>query len=126
MKEMQSFENLEVFKKAYKVSLEIHKKTLVFPKEEQYGLADQMRRASKSICANLAEGYAKRAASNAEFQRFLMMSVGSAEEMRVWIRYAFDLGYITDQDWQSWRSEYQDIAKMLNGLRRSQHSFNKK
>ena len=126
MKEMQSFENLEVFRKAYKVSLEIHKKTLVFPKEEQYGLADQMRRASKSICANLAEGYAKRAASNAEFQRFLMMSVGSAEEMRVWIRYAFDLGYITDQDWQSWRSEYQDIAKMLNGLRRSQHSFNKK
>ena len=126
MKEMQSFENLEVFRKAYKVSLEVHKKTLVFPKEEQYGLADQMRRASKSICANLAEGYAKRAASNAEFQRFLMMSVGSAEEMRVWIRYAFDLGYITDQDWQSWRSEYQDIAKMLNGLRRSQHSFNKK
>ena len=126
MKEMPSFENLEVFRKAYKVSLEIHKKTLVFPKEEQYGLADQMRRASKSICANLAEGYAKRAASNAEFQRFLMMSVGSAEEMRVWIRYAFDLGYITDQDWQSWRSEYQDIAKMLNGLRRSQHSFNKK
>ena len=126
MKEMQSFENLEVFRKAYKVSLEIHKKTLVFPKEEQYVLADQMRRASKSICANLAEGYAKRAASNAEFQRFLMMSVGSAEEMRVWIRYAFDLGYITDQDWQSWRSEYQDIAKMLNGLRRSQHSFNKK
>ena len=71
MKEMQSFENLEVFRKAYKVSLEIHKKTLVFPKEEQYGLADQMRRASKSICANLAEGYAKRAASNAEFNVFL-------------------------------------------------------
>jgi len=126
MKEMQSFENLEVFKRAYKVSLEIHKKTLLFPKEEQYGLADQMRRASKSICANLAEGYAKRAASSAEFQRFLMMGVGSAEEMRVWIRYAFDLGYIHDQEWKHWRSEYQDITKMLNGLRRSQHSFNKK
>ncbi len=126
MKDMQSFENLEVFRKAYRVSLEIHRKTLFFPKEEQYGLADQMRRASKSICANLAEGYAKRAASNAEFQRFLMMGVGSAEEMRVWIRYAFDLGYSHDQEWQSWRSEYQDIAKMLNGLRRSQNSFNKK
>jgi len=126
MKDMQSFENLDVFRKAYKVSLEIHKKTLLFPKEEQYGLADQMRRASKSICANLAEGYAKRAASSPEFQRFLMMGVGSAEEMRVWIRYAFDLGYINDQEWQSWRCEYQDIAKMLNGLRRSQNSFHKK
>jgi hypothetical protein len=46
--------------------------------------------------------------------------------MRVWIRYAFDLGYINDQEWQSWRCEYQDTAKMLNGLRRSQNSFHKK
>ena len=50
------FEELEVFKRAYGVSLEIHKASLAFPKIEQYALADQIRRASKSICANIAEG----------------------------------------------------------------------
>ena len=54
------FEDLEVFKKAYRVSLEIHEASLRYPKYEQYsGLADQMRRASKGICANIAESYGK-------------------------------------------------------------------
>ena len=50
-------EGLEVFQRAYKVSLAIHRVSLKFPRPEQYGLAEQMRRASKSIPANLAEGY---------------------------------------------------------------------
>ncbi|TGP25104.1 MULTISPECIES: four helix bundle protein [unclassified Mesorhizobium] len=50
--------DLEVYRRAYAVSLEVHKATLVFPKIEQYALADQMRRSSKAICANLAEGFA--------------------------------------------------------------------
>jgi four helix bundle protein len=77
------FEDLEVFKRAYRVSLEIHAVSLKFPKVEQYALADQIRRASKSICANLAEGYGKRSQSQAEFNRFILMSIGSADEMRV-------------------------------------------
>ncbi|TGT90609.1 four helix bundle protein, partial [Mesorhizobium sp. M5C.F.Ca.ET.164.01.1.1] len=51
--------DLEVYKRAYAVSLEIHKATLAFPRIEQYALADQLRRSSKAICANLAEGFAK-------------------------------------------------------------------
>lgn len=59
-KTVNGFEDLEVFKRAYKVSLEIHSLSLNFPKHEQFaGLADQMRRASKGICANIAEGYGK-------------------------------------------------------------------
>jgi four helix bundle protein len=54
-----NFEDMEVFQRAYKISLIIHRETLRFPKLEQYGLADQLRRATKSICANLAEGYAR-------------------------------------------------------------------
>jgi four helix bundle protein len=54
------FEELEVFKRAYKVSLKIPQISLTMPQVEQYGLAEQMRRASKSICANLAEGFGKR------------------------------------------------------------------
>ena len=57
---VHSFEDLTVFKRAYRVSLEIHKVSLEFPKIEQWALGDQLRRASKSIPANIAEGLASR------------------------------------------------------------------
>jgi four helix bundle protein len=113
------FEDLEAFKRAYKVSLEVHRCTLAMPQIEQYALADQLRRASKSICANLAEGFGKQGQSKAEFRRFIQVSIGSADEMRVWVRYCFDLGYIDEACWQAWRDEYEEIAKMLQGLLRS-------
>ena len=58
-KRVVSFEDMEVFQRAYRVSLEIHRASLTFPAVEQRALADQIRRASKSICANLAEGYGR-------------------------------------------------------------------
>ena len=115
-KPVRVFEDLEVFKRAYRVSLEVHKATLRFPQIEQYALGDQIRRASKSICANIGEGFGKQRQSRAEFRRFLMMALGSADEMRVWLRYALDLGYIQEPVWQAWRDEYREIAKMLQGL----------
>ena len=111
-----SFEDLEVFKRAYKVSLAVHRKSLEFPAIEQRGLADQVRRASKSICANVAEGFARQGVQPADFRRFLIMALGSADEMRVWTRYCLDLGYIDEVIWQNWRQEYHEIAKMLQGL----------
>jgi four helix bundle protein len=114
------FEELEVFKRAYKVSLEIHQMSLTMPQVEQYGLAEQMRRASKSICANLAEGFGKQSLSKSEFKRFVKMGVGSADEMRVWLRYCLDLGYIDQITWQRLRNEYEEVAKMLQGLARSE------
>ena len=116
---VQRFDELDVFKRAYVVSLEIHKASLAFPQVEQYALADQIRRASKGICANLAEGFGKQTHSKAEFRRFIYIAIGSADEMRVWLRYCFDLGYIQEQQWQTWRDEYETIVKMLNGLVRS-------
>jgi predicted DNA-binding protein (UPF0251 family) len=53
------FEELEAFQRAYEVSLEVHRCSLKMPQVEQYALADQLRRARKSICANLAEGFGK-------------------------------------------------------------------
>ena len=113
-----SFERLEVFKRAYRISLDIHRASLEFPGIEQRALADQIRRASKSICANLAEGFGKQPHSKAEFRRFIGMALGSADEMRMWVRYCLDLGYVDEATWISWRDEYQTIAKMLQGLRR--------
>jgi four helix bundle protein len=111
-----SFEDLEVFQRAYSVSLEVHRASLTFPAAEQYALADQMRRASKSICANIAEGYGRQKKSKPEFRRYLQMAIGSGDEMRVWLRYCLDLGYIEEASWRRWRDEYQIIVKMLQSL----------
>ena len=113
------FEELDVFQRAYKASLDIHRFTLTMPQIEQYALADQVRRASKSICANLAEGFGKQGQSKVEFKRFVVMSIGSADEMRVWLRYCVDLNYLDAERWDVWRAEYEAIAKMLQGLSRS-------
>ncbi len=110
------FERLEVFQRAYRLSLEVHRTSLGFPAIEQYALADQVRRASKSICANIAEGFAKQAHTKAEFRRFVTMALGSADEMRLWSRYCLDLGYIDEAAWRHWRDEYKEIAMMLQGL----------
>jgi four helix bundle protein len=114
----KSFEDLEVFKRAYRISLELHRASLKFPSIEQRALADQLRRSSKSVCANVAEGFAKQTISLAEFKRFLSMAIGSSDEMRVWIRYCYDLGYIKEAVWQQWREEYREISRMLQGLHR--------
>ena len=95
----KSFEQLEVFQRAYRLSLEVHKASLEFPAIERFALADQIRRASKSICANLVEGFAKQSSSPAEFRRFVSMALGSADEMRLWSRYCLDLGYIDETRW---------------------------
>ena len=111
-----SFEDLDVFQRGYRISLVVHRKSLEMPRIEQRALGDQVRRASKSICANIAEGYGRQKQSKAEFKRFLWMAIGSSDEMRVWLRYALDLGYIDEQIWQEWRDEYQAITKMLQSL----------
>ena len=110
-------EDLEVFRRAYRISLDLHRASLQFPKIEQFGgLADQMRRASKSICGNIAEGFGKQRQSNAEFKRYLLMAIGSADEMQVWLKYCSDLEYVDQRICARWRDEYRQIARMLQSL----------
>jgi four helix bundle protein len=110
---VSSVEDLDVLQRAYKVSLEVHRQSLQFPNIEQFGMANQIRRSSKSICANIAEGFSKQRRSSAEYRRYLLMAIGSADEMRVWIRYCLDLEYIDEATSLRWREEYLAIAKML-------------
>ena len=116
MRTIEKFEDLNVFQKSYKQSLEIHKLSLKMPSIEQHALADQIRRASKSICANIAEGFGKQSVSKVEFKRYLLIALGSAEEMRVWMRYCYDLSYVNEKDWNRISETYREIAKMLSGL----------
>ena len=113
---VSTFEDLEVFQRAYRISLEVHRASLKFPEVERHVLADQVRRASKSICGNIAEGFGKQRRSSAEFKRYLLMAIGSADEMRVWLRYCSDLQYVDQETCMRWRDEYRQIARMLQGL----------
>ena len=111
-------EDFDVFKRAYTLSLVLHRASLAFPKIEQYGgLADQLRRASKSVCSLIVEGQGRQSASPKEFSRYLVMAIGSAEEAKLWCRYAADLGYAEVERSEQWREEFGHIIRMLQGLR---------
>ena len=113
-------EDLDVFCLAYGLSLVVHRASLEFPKIEQYsGLADQLRRASKSVCSPIVEGVGRQTASSSEFARYLTMAIGSAEEAKLWCRYASDLGYIDDGTAKEWRERYGQVLRMLMKLRAS-------
>ena len=115
-----SIEDLDVFKRAYQLSLELHRVSLDFPKIEQFGgLADQLSRASKSVCSLIAEGAGRQQASPREFARYLTMAIGSAEETRLWCSYCFDLGYVESERAIGWRDECRHIIRMLQGVKSS-------
>jgi len=113
-------EDLDVFRRAYALSLELHGVSLEFPKIEQYGgLADQIRRSSRSVCSLIVEGAGRQQASPREFARYLVMAIGSAEEVRLWCRYCADLGFVEGARADAWRDELRQIVRMLQGLKNS-------
>ena len=83
------------------------------------GLADQARRASKSVCSLIVEGVGRQTASSHEFSRYLTMAIGSAEETRLWCSYCRDLGYVEGERAEIWREECGHIIRMLQGLKSS-------
>jgi four helix bundle protein len=116
---IQRVEDLEVFRRAYRLSLELHRASLEFPRIEQFALADQLRRSSKSICANMAEGFAKQNYSAAEYRRYLLVAIGSSDETQLWLRYCIDLGYVEDVAGRTWIDGYGAVSRMLRGLHTS-------
>ena len=115
MHEKKGYENLAVYERSYRAGLAVYKVTSKYPREERYAMTDQMRRASISIPLNIAEGYAKRS-SQEEFKRFLLMAIGSSNEMSVLIEYSKDLGYISEEQYVKASKEYDEIGRMLNSL----------
>ena len=111
------YHNLDVYRKAYALALDIHKTTLEFPKVEQYELASQLRRASKSIAANLAEGMGKQS-SRGEVRRFVQMAIGSCDECRVWLEFSRDLGYLDRKQQREFDDRFNEIGRMLRGVQK--------
>ncbi len=92
---IKTFFDLEVFKLSYQVAMDIFNMTRNFPKEERYSLTDQIVRSSRSVSANIAEGWGKRIYEN-EFKRHLIYSMGSLEETKVWLHFSKDCLYINE------------------------------
>ena len=110
-----SFRDLKTYQRAYKNSLEIHRMSMRFPQQEQYELGGQLRRATKSIAMNIAEGYGRND-SLADFKRFITMALGSNDEVRVQLDYCLDLGYISTEEHDHYEQEYVAIGKMLSKM----------
>lgn len=91
-KKITSFTDLVVWKKSHLFALEIYKITKKFPKEEKYGLVDQLRRASVSITSNLAEGFSRK--TSKEKIRFYYIAFGSLLEIQSQLLISKDLGYL--------------------------------
>ncbi len=109
------YERLDVYQKSYQVALDIHKISLAFPKVEQFELASQLRRSSKSIPANIAEGMGKQD-TPADVRRFIKIALGSCDETRVWLRFSKDLGYLDENTHRQLEARYQEIGRMLQGV----------
>lgn len=117
MKYVNSIYDMDVFKLAYRMSLELHKLSKSFDKTEQYGgIADQMRRSSKSICANIVEGFGKNT-SIPDFRRFISVAQGSAKETELWLMYAHDLGELSTPDFERFCEGYVRVLMMLSKLK---------
>jgi len=111
---MQDFTNLKVWHRAHALALSVHRATGPFPKEEQYGLTDQIRRACVSVLANIAEGCGTD--GNADFGRFLQMAMRSASELQYHLLLARDLGYFDDLAHAPLNNAVQEVKRMLSVL----------
>ena len=108
----QSFEDLLVWQKAHQYVLSIYRITKGFPKEEMFGLVNQMRRASASITANIAEGFVR--IGQKDKLHFYNISQGSLEETRNFVILSRDLEYITEEDKTILLVSASEVSKMLN------------
>ena len=111
---MKNFRDLKVWHKSHQLTLEIYKATASFPKEERYGLTSQMRRASTSIPANIAEGCGRN--GDTELARFLQIAMGSASELEYHLILARDLDLLPSPNYE--QLERQTLEIMIEEMNR--------
>ena len=112
---MQPFREILVWQRAYKLALAIYKVSADFPKEERYGLTSQLRRAAMSVAANIVEG-AKRK-TQADFAKFLNIAESSAAETDLWLLFAKDLGFASEEVLTPLQTELKEVERMLYAFR---------
>lgn len=112
-----NYEDLIVWKKGMDLVERVYSNTKNFPKDERYGLTDQVRRAVTSIVLNIAEGQGK--GTKKDFRKFLIISRGSAYEVNTILQICMRLGYIGEENYKSFRADIVEITRMISGLIKS-------
>ena len=117
-----SFKDLTVYQKTYTLVKKIYNISKSFPKEEKYSLTDQIRRSSRSVCVNIAEGYRKRRYPK-HFTSKMTDADGESSETIVWLDFAKDFGYLNNTEYSTLHIEYEEIGRMLGGMTNHPEKF---
>jgi len=121
---IKTVKDLEIYNESFSLAMEIFHITRNFPKEEKYSLIDQITRSSRSVTANIREGYAKRHYLKI-FQRHLYDSLGSAEETRTWLEFALSCNYITKDKFNKLDAAYDLLAAKIYKLIKNWENYEK-
>ncbi|MCA9301216.1 four helix bundle protein [Candidatus Saccharibacteria bacterium] len=113
----KTFRDLRVWQEAYRLSIAIYEVSKQFPKDEIYGLTSQLRRASVSVCSNIAEGFGR--ASRKEKDQFYAIANGSLAEVENQLLISKGIGYLDEKNFQVLDEQCQLTHRLLNGLQRA-------
>lgn len=106
---------LKVYQNAFAAAMLIFEITKTFPPEEKYSLTDQIRRSSRSVCGNIAEGWRKRKYPKL-FENKLIDADGEASETQNWLDFALACRYINEEDYQNLITKYNEVLSMLTSM----------
>ncbi len=112
---IRTVHDLGVYRLAFEAAMDVFEASKKFPPEEKYSLTDQSRRSSRSVAANIREGFTKRR-YKAVFARHLLDALGSGEETRTWMDFAVECRYMDAQTHQRISAKYDRISAMLYRL----------
>ena len=118
---IKSFTDLEAWKEAHKLTVVIYKATKNFPKDEIFGLTNQIRRAAVSIASNIAEGFSRE--SFKEKVKFFLISRGSITELQSQLAISRDIGYLKEYEFQTIAERTIVVHKLMNGLIKKTKDF---
>lgn len=113
-KDIRSYKDLKIWQRGISLVKEIYKETQNFPRQELYGLTNQIRRAAVSIPSNIAEGHTRQ--HRAEFRQFLSMALGSLAELETKILISSELNYISHEACENLTQKMDSLGKMTRGL----------
>ncbi len=112
---LRGHRDLKVYQLAYKLAMEVFSETKTFPHDERFSLTSQIRRSSRSVAANIAEGYRKRQYPNM-FVSKLADSDAEATETQVWLDFARDCGYLSSARHKQLITAFEEVGRMLNSM----------
>ena len=120
--DIKHFRDLEVYRRSFEASITFFQLTKAFPAEERYSLVDQIKKASRSVCSNLAEAWRKRRYI-AVFKNKITDSMQEASETQCWLEFSLACGYIDRTAFENLDKEYEEIIGMLSSMDNKAEKF---